>query len=336
MSPNEEIAWRAQARSVRLGALGAMVALALSLGVSPAHADDPTPGPTGPYRTAHVPPTTVPGTPDEPWPAAPELGPTTQPAPRGARTHRGGDSGRFGHRVDHGPSRRPGRGRPDCAGGGLRPGIYGVVAADGSFTISHLRSGDDRVQVRHWRRGPRPRRVPAPDDVGVHSRRRGSGDGGRGDRGPEGRHVRRDHHGPDGPVAGARVTASCAWLGLFYTETDAQGGYRLDGMPAEPCRLRFDARRELNFASPSQDGGLENAGGPALVVQAGEVRTVDQVFVPSAVIAGRVTGPDGLPVKAHVRVAGPRSGGGTSRTRTAGSRSTPTFSPGTTPSGSAK
>ena len=100
------------------------------------------------------------------------------------------------------------------------------------------------------RRGPRPRRVPAPDDVGVHSRRRGSGDGGRGDRGPEGRHVRRDRHRSRRPCRGSEGHGVVRVARPFYTETDAQGGYRLDGMPAEPCRLRFDAPG--NSTSPAR------------------------------------------------------------------------------------
>ncbi|MBO9555749.1 S-layer homology domain-containing protein [Cellulomonas sp.] len=290
----------------RLGALGSLVAVALSLGVVPAQAEEAPSAPlTTESQTVHTPPAADGGAPVEPKPF------TTTP---GGATPRGGPSvpsvaapdqqgptvgrmaavplGSLTGRVVVPPGVDP----TELNVGADSLDVASVTpAADGAFALDGLEEGDHTLWVDPgatglaWASYPDPRTWTSvhvtggavTSDVEITLVPSGAFAG--------------TVSSPSGPVAGAWVTAVCAWSGNYSAETDAQGRYRIAGVPREACRLYFSAPPQYHLVSGYHGGGLSYLDGTGLVAQPGATVVVDEVLAPSAVITGRVVGPDGAP-----------------------------------------
>jgi hypothetical protein len=219
---------RSHSRSVRLGAFTGMQALAVSL-PAPAQADDPTPGGSGSLGTTYVPPTAAPGGFDEPWPdepraasggpdapwsVAPDGPPAAPPAPE-ARSRAGAEAAESGTGSITGRLLVPAGTDPAALTvTSSQDGISGVVAADGSFTLSHVSAGNNRLQVRGAGGKLAPVLYPHPTTWAYVSVVAGQVTSDVQIEVPRGGTFAGTVTGPDGPVAGAEVTAWCAWLGL--------------------------------------------------------------------------------------------------------------------------
>ena len=96
------------------------------------------------------------------------------------------------------------------------------------------------------------------------------------------------------PIAGARVYASNphynGWGGE-NDETDAQGRYQLDDVPAGPLKVTFDAG-DITQAAP----GRPQSQAGLFTVVAGLTTVIDERQVPTGTVTGRITDAAGAPL----------------------------------------
>ncbi len=119
---------------------------------------------------------------------------------------------------------------------------------------------------------------------------------------PEGAKVTGTVTDPAGkPVAGATVMANYGYGSRAKATTDAQGRYTIVGL-ASPAKLdppqKYGPQNQVTAVPPAEALTLATSSVPLTLIPLGGSASFDVALKPGVAVSGRITGPDGKPVRA--------------------------------------
>jgi len=191
--------------------------------------------------------------------------------------------------------------------------VYGLTAADGSYTVPGLAAGSYKVEFdppsgvnlapEYWRDAVT---WSAATPVSVSA---GATVAGIDVQLAAGATISGTVTAPGGaPVAGVGVFASGAcggWCG-GYAYTAADGSYAITGLPANSYTVKFSAPSGVNLAPEYwRDAVTSSAATPVIVTAGATVAGIDVQLAAGGTISGTVTGPGGFPLAGVDVLAGP-------------------------------